>query len=59
MLINFDPEEALLVYGRIKNELNYLKKAQGIKIAKSELKLYENIISKFEEQQPNLKNLPL
>lgn len=57
--ISFKDEEALLVYGRLKRELASMKSAKGIKFPKSEFQLYQDILDKFESQNPGFAKLIL
>ncbi len=57
--ISFKDEEALLIYGRLKKELASMKSAKGIKFPKSELQIYQDILDKFEIQNPGFAKLIL
>ena len=57
--ISLKDEEALLIYGHLKRELSTLKSAKGIKISKSNIKLYEDLLQKFESQNPGFAKLIL
>lgn len=55
--ISLKDEEALLIYGRLKRELSNMKSAKGVKIPKSEFQLYQDILDKFESQNPGFAKL--
>lgn len=57
--ISLKDEEALLIYGRLKQELSSMKSAKGVKIPKSEFQLYQGILDKFESQNPGFAKLIL
>lgn len=59
MIIDFSDTELLFLYGSLKQELSNIKSTKSIKIPKSEIKLYESLLSKMESAYPPLKNLPL
>ncbi len=59
MNIDFSDTELLFLYGSLKQELSNIKSTKSIKISKSEIKLYESLLSKMESAYPPLKNLPL
>lgn len=57
--ISLKDKEALLIYGYLKKELISMKSAKGIKFPKSELQLYQDILDKFENQNPGFAKLNL
>ncbi len=59
MNIEFTNEEVVFVYGMVKKELTTMKSQNNIRYSKSDLKLYENLITKFEEAYPALNHLSL
>lgn len=58
MNIDFTEQEIVFLYGRIKNELLSIKNQKIVNCSKSDLKFYENLISKLEEAYPALTRLP-
>lgn len=58
MNIDFSDTELLFLYVSLKRELSNIKSTKSIKIPKSEIKLYESLLSKMESACPPLKNLP-
>lgn len=59
MNIDFSDKELIFLYGRVKKEYLAMKNQKTIRYSKSDLKFYEDLISKMEEAYPGLSHFPL
>ncbi len=59
MQIEFTDEEIIFIYGTVKNELNAMKSQKNVHFPKSDLKLHEDLLAKFEEAYPSLTHIPI
>lgn len=59
MNIDFSDKEVLFLYGRIKKEFIAMKNQKTIRYSKSDLKFYEDLISKMENAYPALTRFPI
>lgn len=57
MTIDFSDKELIFLYGRLKKDYLAMKNQKIVRCSKSELKLYENLISKMEAVYPGLIHL--
>lgn len=59
MQIEFTNAEIVFIYGTAKKELLSMKSQKSIRYSKSDLKLYENLLTKLEKAYPALVNIPI
>ncbi len=59
MNLELSNAELVFLYGTLKKELKKLEAIEAVSLAKSDIKLYKNIIKKMETSAPRLKDIPI
>lgn len=59
MNLELSNAELVFLYGTLKKELKKLEAIESVSLAKSDIKLYKNIIKKMEASAPRLKDIPI